>query len=668
MFIEFVIQNQFFSNSLKEFAKILDIPYEGACVFTDKWLLDELAYGVPTDGPYQTNPPSPDDIISFIRIDREGQVCRTRLEKEIDVLKYQVLTHEIKPTLKPLEEIIRESIFCLGGNRDRVPVCLCYMLYCVVHSKKFNLAYYMAKRMEWVTRQKRLILPYDMLLTRLFKVIMNEIHEFYNESYVLYDRVMNPLAAQQERKLTSSSPAFDQPSFSHLNDDDDDGNSERTSCASIPSPIPLEAQAANMATDNTNRNPEQAPVARKYSYKEFMSCQPFNFKGLEGAAGLTRWFERMKLVFSRSNYIEDCKVKFATSTLTEEALSWWNSFAQPIRIEEAYKITWVEFKKLLIKKFQELALLCPNMVPNSEKLIEVFIEGLPRSIKGNVNASKPQTLEEDITITQRLMEQVIKHNSAQETNDHKRKFKDGRNTTNNNNYPIDHNNNNHSNNRNNNYQKTITTTIIMITTSSRMERKPSGIMEIAIRPETVEAKNFCFQISLYHSTKSQEEISHDVIGVVETGSGKAVAFISRKPKMRVMIPSEKFCFLFDWDSLIGRILTPSKSRSNPTPREQRHDKRDIVHEEHNKVSEKDLIINQKQSKKQEREEEVDSIKGQTFRIMRSGVKSKADAFISRKLKIRVMIPSEKKIHSGKSTHDISKPAITITKLFFFHFT
>ncbi|GJW59141.1 retrovirus-related pol polyprotein from transposon TNT 1-94 [Tanacetum coccineum] len=69
MFIEFVIQNQFFSYSLEEFAQILDIPCEGACVFTDKWSLDELAYGVPTDGPYQTNPPSPDDINSYIQIE-----------------------------------------------------------------------------------------------------------------------------------------------------------------------------------------------------------------------------------------------------------------------------------------------------------------------------------------------------------------------------------------------------------------------------------------------------------------------------------------------------------------------------------------------------------------------------------------------------------------------
>ncbi|GJU18660.1 hypothetical protein Tco_1146626 [Tanacetum coccineum] len=109
MFIEFVIQNQFFSYSLEEFAQILDIPCEGACFFTDKWSLDELAYGVPMDGPYQTNPPSPDDIISSIRIDREGQVRRIRHEEEIDVLEYQILTHEIMPTLKPLEEIIREN-------------------------------------------------------------------------------------------------------------------------------------------------------------------------------------------------------------------------------------------------------------------------------------------------------------------------------------------------------------------------------------------------------------------------------------------------------------------------------------------------------------------------------------------------------------------------------
>ncbi|GJX75918.1 pentatricopeptide repeat-containing protein [Tanacetum coccineum] len=248
MFVEFVIQNQLFSYSLEIVSQILDIPCKGACVFTDRWRLDELAYGIPSDGPYQTNLPSIEDIISSIRIDREGQVRRIRHEEEIDVLEYQILTREIVSTLKPLEEIIRENVFCLGGNRDHVPACLCFMLYYVVHSERFNLAYYMAKRMEWVTKQARLILPYGMLLTRLFKFIMNEYPELYNESYVLYDRVMNPLAAQLERKPrrdrgtrrgrpSTSSSTFDQPSSSHLNDDDDDGNDEGTSRASTPSPI-----------------------------------------------------------------------------------------------------------------------------------------------------------------------------------------------------------------------------------------------------------------------------------------------------------------------------------------------------------------------------------------------------------------------------------------------
>nr|GEV58176.1 hypothetical protein [Tanacetum cinerariifolium] len=51
----------------------------------------------------------------------------------------------------------------------------------------------------------------------------------------------------------------------------------------------LEAQAANMAyTENTNRNPEprETPAARKCTYKEFMSCQPFYFNGTKGAVGL----------------------------------------------------------------------------------------------------------------------------------------------------------------------------------------------------------------------------------------------------------------------------------------------------------------------------------------------------------------------------------------------
>ncbi|GKC78370.1 hypothetical protein Tco_1129144 [Tanacetum coccineum] len=174
----------------------------------------------------------------------------------------------------------------------------------------------------------------------------------------------------------------------------------------------LEAQAATMAgTSNPNRNtsPIGIPVAKTGNYKEFISCQPFYFNGTEGAVGLIRWFERTE------------SVTFATGTLTDDALSWWNAYAQPMRIEDELYNLIVRGNDLkpYIRRFQELAVLCPNMVPNTEKLLEAFIGGLPRSIKGNVTASKPQTLEKAINIAQRLMDQVTKHTLMQVSSDHK---------------------------------------------------------------------------------------------------------------------------------------------------------------------------------------------------------------------------------------------------------
>ncbi|GKB58186.1 reverse transcriptase domain-containing protein, partial [Tanacetum coccineum] len=75
--------------------------------------------------------------------------------------------------------------------------------------------------------------------------------------------------------------------------------------------------------------------------------------------------------------------------------------------------------KPYVRRLQELMVLCPNMVPNNEKLLEAFIGGLPRSIEGNVTASKPQTLEEAINIAQRLMDQVTKHAPMQVPSDNK---------------------------------------------------------------------------------------------------------------------------------------------------------------------------------------------------------------------------------------------------------
>ncbi|GKF17759.1 reverse transcriptase domain-containing protein [Tanacetum coccineum] len=203
---------------------------------------------------------------------------------------------------------------------------------------------------------------------------------------------------------------------------------------------------------NRNTNPTGTPATKMGNYKEFISYQPFYFNGMEGGVGLIRWFERTESVFSRSRCAKENKVTFATDTLTDDALSWWNAYAQPMGIEQANQITWTELKRILtnkyyplteirkmeeelynlivkgkdfkpyVRRFQELTTLCPNMVPSTEKLLEAFIGGLPRSIEGNVTASKPQTLEESINIDQRLMDQVTKHTPMQVSSDNKRKF------------------------------------------------------------------------------------------------------------------------------------------------------------------------------------------------------------------------------------------------------
>nr|GFC23052.1 reverse transcriptase domain-containing protein [Tanacetum cinerariifolium] len=70
--------------------------------------------------------------------------------------------------------------------------------------------------------------------------------------------------------------------------------------------VALETQTAIMAeADNSIR---EIPIAKRGNYKEFISYQPFYFKGTKGVVGLIRWFKRTKSVFSQSNCAEENKV------------------------------------------------------------------------------------------------------------------------------------------------------------------------------------------------------------------------------------------------------------------------------------------------------------------------------------------------------------------------
>ncbi|GJV43713.1 putative reverse transcriptase domain-containing protein [Tanacetum coccineum] len=89
------------------------------------------------------------------------------------------------------------------------------------------------------------------------------------------------------------------------------------------------------------------------------------------------------------------------------------------------------------QRFQELINLCPEMVPNTDRMLERYIEGLPLNIKGNVTSSKPVDLHEAIEMAQGLMYQVVQE--LGENSGDKRKW-------NGNHY--NHNNTNHTSNLN----------------------------------------------------------------------------------------------------------------------------------------------------------------------------------------------------------------------------
>ncbi|GJZ70413.1 hypothetical protein Tco_0633963 [Tanacetum coccineum] len=80
-------------------------------------------------------------------------------------------------------------------------------------------------------------------------------------------------------------------------------------------------------------------VAHECTYQDFMKCQPLSFKGTEGVVGLIRWSEKMETVFHISNCPERYQVKYATCTLLDHALTWWNCHKRTIRTDAAYALS-----------------------------------------------------------------------------------------------------------------------------------------------------------------------------------------------------------------------------------------------------------------------------------------------------------------------------------------
>nr|GEU66141.1 hypothetical protein [Tanacetum cinerariifolium] len=100
-------------------------------------------------------------------------------------------------------------------------------------------------------------------------------------------------------------------------------------------------------------NPRHVQTTRPCFYADFMKCHRLNFKGNEGVVGLTRWIEKMESVFNISGCAIENQVKFATCTLLDAALTWWNSQIRTLG-PEAYAMTW-ETNDLMDQKLHTYA-------------------------------------------------------------------------------------------------------------------------------------------------------------------------------------------------------------------------------------------------------------------------------------------------------------------------
>ncbi|GKD87280.1 putative reverse transcriptase domain-containing protein [Tanacetum coccineum] len=164
------------------------------------------------------------------------------------------------------------------------------------------------------------------------------------------------------------------------------------------------------------------PVARECTFQDFLKCKPHNFSGSEGVVKLTCWFEKMETAFNISNCPSKYQVKYATCTLHDSALTWWNSHKRTIEDGGLNVESDRERERLdcLHSKFQELILLCTRMVPDEEDRVERFIGGLSDNIQGNVIAANPARLHDAVRIANQLMDKKLQGYAARSAENKRR--------------------------------------------------------------------------------------------------------------------------------------------------------------------------------------------------------------------------------------------------------
>ncbi|GJR68871.1 reverse transcriptase domain-containing protein [Tanacetum coccineum] len=119
-------------------------------------------------------------------------------------------------------------------------------------------------------------------------------------------------------------------------------------------PLVNERVAAALAAASTTNADTSRPIGnnnRGCTYKEFCSCMTGGFNRTEGAVGLSRWLEKLETVFKICNCEDEARVKYASFTLQDAALTWWNNHLKSAGIDKAYAMPWGHFKEMVLQRY-----------------------------------------------------------------------------------------------------------------------------------------------------------------------------------------------------------------------------------------------------------------------------------------------------------------------------
>nr|GEW30932.1 hypothetical protein [Tanacetum cinerariifolium] len=102
---------------------------------------------------------------------------------------------------RPCELVIRENVYSAIGNRDHTQAVIALMFYCLENRQPFNLSYFIVKKIYLFRDRRDKVLPYGMILTRLFEILKASMAQgSFDERYKLIPRKMPSLKAKQLKR------------------------------------------------------------------------------------------------------------------------------------------------------------------------------------------------------------------------------------------------------------------------------------------------------------------------------------------------------------------------------------------------------------------------------------------------------------------------------------